>query len=117
MNDERRRRWRSRTSIAHATARLAARSDRLRFQRKGVSPAVPSDHIDRQVPKWPIPRIVMRDGRDAGQKILQSPDEQAIGQGISLIPPNRRVGPDREPHVIDPRRCILVALAPLLMTV
>src|SRR6185295_19205820 len=60
-----------------------------------------------------IPRIVVRDGRHAGREILQTTDEQPIGQGKAGVAADGWIGLQARPEVVNPVVGVRVTIAPL----
>ena len=72
--------------MAYSTTGLSVRADGLALESQRMRPAVPLDDTNERFVERAVPRIVMGDGRDAGQQILERADEQAVGERVGLVP-------------------------------
>ena len=104
----------ARKASAHASAQLATRADRPTLERERMRPSERFHDTHRKsAVQLAIDRIVMSHGGDAGEEILEAPDEQTIAKGVGTILTNARIVVQRRPQVVDPGGGVFITIAAL----
>src|SRR3972149_11491749 len=84
------------------------------LEKQRVRPAVAPDDPHREsATELAVEGVVMRDGRDSREKVLERAYEQSAPAPVLLAFPNERILSKLRPHVVDPRRRVVVRVAEL----
>src|SRR3972149_4470823 len=94
--------------------RVALRAVGAALEKQRVPPAVAPDDPHREsATELAVEGVVMRDGRDSREKVLERASEQSVPAPVLLAFPNERTLWNLRPHAVDPRRRVVVRAAEL----